>query len=954
MKILHHLFGARYHLTAVPEAALPPEGPGNDTETTEPPDVTGRRGLVPAIRASLHAKLERLLRRPIIARIISPASEPGCVEEDPDNLPAVFRVLTTVARAAAPTVGAGGRANPWREDPKDGSFSVSIALDYADLWRGCEKEILEAVTGLVENHITFLTDDQKLLLERSPREFLALEPRPESAELLAFQTRMIGGGQRVVELTVAAAPDSPRTIHHLAIVPNLVQLERQLEALRHIEAAEDDGALAPLRVLLGLSDAACLTGVATVDVPEPATADRRLDEYQSECIRKALATPHFSVIKGPPGSGKTTVITSIIRRALERGERILVVSPTHVAVDNVVEKLTPQADERDDMEVRSLPVRYAARPKKLSQSALAYWIGPRKQRRGATLAKRVEQCLTKKLPLARALYELVDENASGHAPLSAAIAGVHEIICGTPIGILSFDDVKNAAPGSFDLLIVDEVSKMTLPEFLAIAVKARRWVLVGDPEQLPPYNNGEENGATLDDIIAPLLELVCSVGSILENARPGRRRGHRLVVVSSAPALVALAIHAHLDAVGLDGPPVATLEQAREAGIVVCAPAQTDDAVAFLSPVRGRDRTHDPAHAGSVDILVERGLCVARPTFASGTRFVAPRLRAPVRIFDSAFAVYHAQPWTVRAGQQLRLVGSRHGVGKYLPSTEALAMLRAGGVACIPSREMLIAAVAERFAVNVVSVYDWLTGVPTEHFDTSPLRELEPVTRPLAALREAVRPFVGTLRKQYRMHSSLSRVPRELFYFREALDDGAQDKQPGCRVMLIQVAAAGEEEANDREATSICETLEALNAADASRAHRPNILVITPYRAQERRIGEVIGAAQARGDLEHINVEVCTLDRCQGREAEYAFISLVRGRATPFLDAPKRWNVALTRAMQGLFIFGDINAYLDEADAARRDVRARTRDGRPRMSLLARILEAYDLQIAGCRPEVPR
>ena len=451
-----------------------------------------------------------------------------------------------------------------------------------------------------------------------------------------------------------------------------------------------------------------------------------------------------------------------------------------------------------------------------------------------------------------------------------------------------------------------------------------------------------------------MLELVCSVGAILENARPARRRSHRLVVVSSAPALAALAIRAHLDAVGLDDvPQVATLEEAREAGIVVCAAAQTDAAAAFLSPARGRDRTHEPAHAGSVDILVERGLCVPRPAFADGTRFVEPRLRAPVRIYDGAFAVYHAQPWTVRAGQQLRPVGSRHGVGKYLPSTEALTVLRAGGAAFIPSRAALIAAVAERFAINAVSVYDWLTGIPTEHFDTSPLRELEAVTRPLAALREDVRPFVGTLRKQYRMHSSLSRVPRGLFYFHEALDDGSPDKQPGCRVRLMQVAAAGDErEANDSEARSICEVLEALNAADASRVHRPNILVITPYRAQERRICEVIGAVQARGGLEHLDIEVCTLDRCQGREAEYVFISLVRGRATPFLDVPKRWNVALTRAMEGLFIFGDINAYLDEADAARRDPRARTRDGRPLMSLLARMLEAYDLQIAGCRPEV--
>lgn len=940
MNILHRLFQGLYHAD--------PPGDAESIDATEHVEewMAPRSGLVPAIRASLNAKLERLLRRPIIARVgdRAPESQESC---DDGELPDVFRVLLGSVRGAAPVTGAGRRANPWREDPTDGTFTVSIVLDYADLWRGCEKEILEAVTGTVENHVTFLTYEQKMLLERSPREFLALEPRPETAELLGFQTQMIGGSQRVVELTVAAAPKSPDNIHHLAIVPNLIQLERQLDALRCIKAAADDGAIAPLRVLLGLCDASGLTSQAVMeDAPLQPSSDRRLDEYQSECVRKALATPHFSVIKGPPGSGKTTVITSIIRRALARGERILVVSPTHVAVDNVVEKLAPQRDARDkdDLEARSLPVRYAARPKKLSQSALAYWIGPKKQRRGATIARRVERCLSEKLPLARALYALEDKNESGHAPLSAAIAEVHGIICGTPIGVLSFEPVKTAEPGSFDLLIVDEVSKMTLPEFLAIAVKARRWVLVGDPDQLPPYNNGEENGTTLDDILDPLLELVCSVGGILERAHPADRRSQRLLVVSSAPVRVVEAIRAHLTAVGLDNvPPVALLDEAHEAGIIVCAPADADAAVEFLSPVRGRDRTHNPEQSGTVNILVERGIRFTRPAFASGTRLVEPRLRAPVQIFDNAFAVYHAQPWTVRAGQKLRLVGFRNGIDKYLPSAEALAVL--GGDAA-GSRAALIEAIAERFAVNAVSVYDWLTGIPTEHFDTSPLRELDEIVGPLADLRAAVCPFVGTLKKQYRMHSSLSRVPRDLFYFGEALEDGAPDARPGCRVRLVQVESRRQGEANDDEAQAICESLEKLNAADAAEGRRPGILVITPYRAQERRIAEVIDAVKARGGLEHLDVEVCTLDRCQGREAEYVFISLVRGRATPFLDVPKRWNVALTRAMQGLFIVGDIDAYLREANAARRDARGRTAEGRPLMSLLARILEAYDLQIS--------
>jgi hypothetical protein len=69
--------------------------------------------------------------------------------------------------------------------------------------------------------------------------------------------------------------------------------------------------------------------------------------------------------------------------------------------------------------------------------------------------------------------------------------------------------------------------------------------------------------------------------------------------------------------------------------------------------------------------------------------------------------------------------------------------------------------------------------------------------------------------------------------------------------------------------------------------------------------------------------------------------NLVRNRATHFLDAPKRWNVALTRAMQGLFIFGDVDAYLREAAAAN------TRRGGPRppISILAKVLDAYSRQI---------
>jgi hypothetical protein len=904
---------------------------GFETLLVEPPS-----GLVPAIRASLSAKLQRLLQRPIVARI---GEEPSRPRPADDDVPEMFRVLQTAARAGQPA------ATPAVRQDADGSFRMRISLDYDDLWRGCEKEILDAVEGTIEGDVTFLTDEQKLLLERSPREFLNLRPRPETAELVGYRKELVGGVERVVELAVAAPPESGEHVRHVAIVPNLIPLERQLQALDTIEAAGPGGPLAPLRALVGLSDAATLpAATGPVDAPR-ASASERLDEFQAACVGKALATPHFAVIQGPPGSGKTTVITAVIRRALERGQRVLVVSPTHVAVDNVVEKLAPgpRARGRDDLEVRSLPVRYAARHKRLLDAAAAYWVGPKSQRRAGTVSKRIERCLSAHLPLARELYARVDDEQHGEAPLSAALASVQAVICGTPIGVLSYEPVKSADAGAFDLLVVDEVSKMTLPEFLAIAVKARRWVLVGDPQQLPPFNNAEENATTLDDVLDPALDLVCSVGAVLERTKPECRRDQRLVVVSSAPERVARAVRAHVAAVRLDGaPPIGTLDEAHGPGVLVCEPDRLTEALAASFPVAARDRTFRPEQTGSVSLVVERGLGVARPAFASGTRFVEARLRAQAMLFDVPYSVYHAQPWGSRAGQKLVVVRMRNGIEKYLPSTAAVRELSGcSSQEAAPLRAALLERIAERFAVNTVSVYDWLVGLPTAHLDRSPLSELDGVARPLAPLRQVVAPFVGTLKKQYRMHSSLSRVPRELFYFGEALHDGAPDARGGCRVSLVQVDGSGRgEEWNANEVERICELLSQLDASGKADAGQ-KILVITPYREQERRLGDAIRAQQ----LARLDVEVCTLDRCQGREAEYVFVSLVRGRATPFMDAPKRWNVALTRAMEGLFVVGNVRSFLDEARDARR--RAADRREEPVMSLLARILESYHRQITG-------
>ncbi|MEV0129607.1 AAA domain-containing protein [Dactylosporangium sp. NPDC050688] len=61
-----------------------------------------------------------------------------------------------------------------------------------------------------------------------------------------------------------------------------------------------------------------------------------LNGAQRDAVARALATPHAHLIQGPPGTGKTTVISELVQQLIARGERVLLLAPSHVAVDEVL------------------------------------------------------------------------------------------------------------------------------------------------------------------------------------------------------------------------------------------------------------------------------------------------------------------------------------------------------------------------------------------------------------------------------------------------------------------------------------------------------------------------------------------------------------------------------------------------------------------------------------------
>ncbi|GIW81170.1 MAG: hypothetical protein KatS3mg105_2977 [Gemmatales bacterium] len=72
--------------------------------------------------------------------------------------------------------------------------------------------------------------------------------------------------------------------------------------------------------------------------PLPIT-DESLDEAQRDAVAKALATPDVCLIQGLPGTGKSRVVTEVVTQAASRGERVLLVAPSHSAVDRILEAI---------------------------------------------------------------------------------------------------------------------------------------------------------------------------------------------------------------------------------------------------------------------------------------------------------------------------------------------------------------------------------------------------------------------------------------------------------------------------------------------------------------------------------------------------------------------------------------------------------------------------------------
>lgn len=350
-----------------------------------------------------------------------------------------------------------------------------------------------------------------------------------------------------------------------------------------------------------------LSAIPCVPVDDVTPTDPDFDGEKISILKNALGVQDMLAIEGPPGTGKTKLITEIVVQWLRRNpkHRILLTSQTHIALDNVLERVTQLDPQLDVIRIgRPDEPRISAASKELLlERRVEKWITEVRQaaeqemnrwatangvdRATVAIGMKVERLLQIRRrqeeaqqaiavlqaeksdvkaetgdeavdideqeadeeatqldgeigELQRALSKLQQNEIAllaemdvmggyaaelaktsdnreladwavhflkgseiiqacrdrltlledwqlrvGRSPdFNAAMLSAAQIIAGTCVGIASVKGMEDVA---YDLCIIDEASKATATETLIPMARSRRWILVGDPKQLPPF-----------------------------------------------------------------------------------------------------------------------------------------------------------------------------------------------------------------------------------------------------------------------------------------------------------------------------------------------------------------------------------------------------------------------------------------------------------------------------------
>ncbi len=655
--------------------------------------------------------------------------------------------------------------------------------------------------------------------------------------------------------------------------------------------------------------------------------DRKGTAEQRRFVEKAIATPDFAILEGPPGSGKTTAIIELILQLTLLGKKVLFCGSTHVAIDNVLERLKTQ-----DLLSLVMPLRIGALDR-IQDDIREFQLG---------------------------------EMVSAHPEVGEdLILDAANLVCGTTIGILQHPFFKMrpeeepAAP-RFDYLIIDECSKTPFQEFLVPAVYAKKWVLVGDVMQLSPFTDREV-------IVSNLKELEYG-----ERQVGGKPKSMTLPVALQQACLIInkldrfenrIILKLDLETIQHFQREIPKRDIRKMKGIQFGIVTQKEP----TKPAPGNFH-----HWGAHRLIKEEAIRLA----GMDVILVESKVYAEVQDYlPTNFTVVGDNYWEDSSHGFRFNYMDRPGSGKNDFYLWDRGNDFNGGIQVSDHYNQFFKekSWAEEIAWRLVRRYELRSKGESEKSEkyNRHIEDLKPRTRDiddalfrienfslpsvLEGLQKGIRGrrsmnprFESTLTAgfskselacrhekliwQHRMHGEISDLPRDLFYQGTALKDSPMLEEerkwdyrryPKRRTWL-HVVEPGRQygSRNGQEVNAIEREIKAFLKFASSHKNPTHpegiweIAVLTFYRGQERALREMLkklfsypekysGGRFDRKAKHNVYVKLNTVDKFQGQEADLVLLSMVHNTRVGFMDSPNRLNVGITRAKFQLVIVGN-------------------------------------------------
>jgi len=638
---------------------------------------------------------------------------------------------------------------------------------------------------------------------------------------------------------------------------------------------------------------------------------------QRNFVKKALSTKDFAILEGPPGSGKTTVILELICQFVKQGKRIMLCGSTHVAIDNVLERLLEKRENDQTLiqHFNILPVRIGDE-NRINDDVKEFQI---------------------------------DNLLQTHQISQDLLLDASNLVCGTTIGILQHphfkerklyyrkkeSKYKSKAPvvPVFDCLIIDESSKTTFQEFLIPALYAKKWILAGDTMQLSPFTDRDQIISNLENIRTRQFNKDNQLALFYLQQMINITKYAKNKFVLPVPEPVMIKFYQEYDkrkssfenlVVQTFNPSQINRLELVASDIILIEEKLLEKNLNNLPETHAilrYEKWKSSEHAFKHNYWHERGNQFkwnmrGKKEFSDSFQIIEFMNN---ELKERSWAEEIA--WRIDRQHQLRQIEDTKKTSGYTKAIKELMPLSIeekdqkeleekihmiASIAFPSILESLIKGIPERFKQTHTTISDG--------FNESELKYRRTV-----------------LTYQHRMHPDISIYPREQFYKTEdALLDLELPEpiknlrqwnynQYSNRSIWIDVKGKTTRNFNMKETERLILELRKFKEFAIKNAHPEGkewtVACLTFYKGQERKIREKLqrftGKEAAFSNFgikesgKKIHIKLHTVDKFQGHEADIVFLSMVQTRRDGFMDNPNRLNVAITRAKFQLVIIGD-------------------------------------------------